>query len=63
MATPRNRLYDMMQDIECKRNKIIHKLHYFASNFASKVEKHAILQKKFCSQFFVEFRERKSNLF
>ena len=41
-----------------------HGMYYFANNFASKVEKHGILQKKnLISGFFVEFRERKSNLF
>ena len=53
----------MMQAIEHEEDKIICKLHYFASNFASKVEKHGISWKKFYLQFFVEFRERKSNLF
>ena len=59
MATPRHDLYDMI----AKRDGITCKLHYFASNFASKVEKHEISRKKSYSRIFVEFRERKSNLF
>ena len=63
MAILRHRLYDRMQVIERKRDKIICKIRYFASNFASKVEKHEILLEKSYSRFFVEFYERKSNLF
>ena len=55
MATLRHRLYD----VNVKRDEIICKF----CNFASKIEKHEILQKKIIRDFFVEFRECKSNLF
>ena len=48
---------------DAKVDKIICNFHYYASNFASKVEKHGISQKKSYLRFFVEFHERKSTLF